>query len=99
MAEHLRIATYNCEWFNTLFDDRGRMLEDGGPSSRYQVTRSEQLAALGIVFAALDADAVMVIEAPDTNRKRSSVKALETFAAAVGIRARKAVTGFVSETE
>ncbi len=99
MAEHLRIATYNCEWFNALFDNRGRMLEDGGPSSRYHVTRRDQLAALGIVFAALDADAVMVIEAPDTNRKRSSVKALETFAAAVGIRARKGVTGFVSETE
>jgi endonuclease/exonuclease/phosphatase family metal-dependent hydrolase len=99
MAEAFRIATYNCEWFNNLFDDHGRLLSDSGPSVRYKTTRREQLDALGIVFNALDADAVMVIEAPDTNGKRSSVKALERFAATMGIRARRAVTGYRSETE
>ena len=26
----VRIATYNVEWFDGLFDDAGGMLEDGG---------------------------------------------------------------------
>jgi hypothetical protein len=95
----LRLATYNVEWFNALFDDHGRMLEDRAPSSRYKITRGEQLAALGIVFTALNADGIMIIEAPDTNGKRSTVKALETFARATGLRARKALIGYPSETE
>lgn len=99
MPEALRIATYNTEWFTYLFNDRGKLLADGAPSSRYKVTRAEQLAALGIVFTAINADAVLVVEAPDTNRKRSSVNALERFAAEVGLRTRRAVTGFPSDSE
>ena len=95
----LRLATYNVEWFNALFDDQGRLLEDAEPSSRYQVTRGQQLGALGIVFTALDADGVMVIEAPDTNGRRSTVKALERFARAYGLRTTQAVIGYASETE
>ncbi len=95
----LRIATYNVEWFNNLFDDRGRMLADTQASARYQTTRAEQLRALAIVFTALDADAVMIIEAPDTNGHRSTTRALETFALHTGLRARKAIIGFPSETE
>ena len=95
----LRLATYNVEWFNNLFDDRGRLLEDREPSSRYKTSRGEQLGALGIVFTAMDADGITIIEAPDTNGKRSTVKALETFARTYGLRARKAVIGFPSETE
>lgn len=95
----LRLATYNVEWFNNLFDDHGRLLDDNGSSARYQVTRGEQLAALGIVFTALDADGILIIEAPDTNGKRSTVKALERFAATMGLRARKALIGYPSETE
>ncbi len=95
----LRLATYNVEWFNALFDDRGRLLDDTAPSARYQITRGEQLGALGIVFTALDADGIMVIEAPDTNGKRSTARALERFAETMGLRARKALIGFPSETE
>ena len=95
----LRLATYNVEWFNALFDDNGRMLEDAAPSTRYKVSRGEQLSALGVVFNALDADGIMIIEAPDTNGRRSTVKALETFAKAAGLRAHKALIGFPSETE
>jgi endonuclease/exonuclease/phosphatase family metal-dependent hydrolase len=95
----LRLATYNVDWFNALFDDRGRMLDDREPSSRYKVTRGEQLAALGIVFTALDADAITIIEAPDTNGHRSTVRALETFAQGMGLRARKATIGYPSDTE
>ncbi|MFO7770534.1 MAG: endonuclease/exonuclease/phosphatase family protein [Roseovarius gahaiensis] len=95
----MRIATYNVEWFNALFDDCGQLLADDGLSGRHGVTRADQLAALGIVFTALDADAVMVIEAPDESSRRASVLALETFAAFAQIRARKAVIGFANDTQ
>lgn len=95
----MRIATYNVEWFTNLFDDAGGILDDGNWSARHDVTRTDQLAALGIVFSALDADAVMVIEAPDSHRRRDGCRALENFAGAVGLRARKAVMGFVNETQ
>lgn len=95
----MRIATYNVEWFNALFDDEAGLLDDDGPSARYGVTRGDQLAALGVVFSAMDADAVMVIEAPDTNRKRDTVTALEAFARVMGLRARRALMGFVNDTQ
>ena len=95
----LRLVTYNVEWFNALFDDAGRMLNDREPSTRYKTTRGEQLAALAVVFTALDADGITIIEAPDTNGHRSTVKALETFARTCGLRARKAIIGYPSETE
>ncbi len=95
----MRIATYNVEWFANLFDERGRMLADGGWSARYKVTRAEQLAALGIVFTAMNADAVMIVEAPDTNRKRSTVAMLESFAGHFGLRTRKALIGFPNSTQ
>src|SRR5690606_35910495 len=56
----LRLASYNVEWFNALFDDRGRLHEDGQPSARYGISRGEQVGALGIVFSAMDADGVMI---------------------------------------
>lgn len=95
----VRLATYNVEWFTNLFDDAGRMLDDGGWSGRQDVRRADQLAALGVVFTAIDADAVMVIEAPDSNRRRDGAAALEGFAAAVGLRARRALYGFVNDTQ
>jgi endonuclease/exonuclease/phosphatase family metal-dependent hydrolase len=95
----LRLATYNVEWFNALFDDRGRLLEDKEPSARYRISRGEQLGALGIVFTALDADGVMIIEGPDTNGRRSTVTALESFARHFNLRASRAIHGFSSETE
>lgn len=94
----MRFATYNVEWFAALFDDADRLLDDDAPSGRFQTTRGEQIAALGRVFAALDADAVLVIEAPDTNGHRSTVRALEGFAARFGLRARSGVIGFPNET-
>lgn len=95
----MRIATYNIEWFNALFDDAGNLIEDHKWSSRYNVRRIDQIIALGIVFTALDADAVMVIEAPDQNGKRSTVSALENFAARFDLRARQAVMGFENDTQ
>lgn len=95
----MRIATYNVEWFDALFDDRGRLRADDGWSARHDITRFQQTEALGIVFTALDADAVMVIEAPDSHRGRDGVRALETFAETFGLRARKAVIGFTNTTQ
>jgi hypothetical protein len=96
---HLRIASYNVEWFNSLFDRDGRMQPDLEPSARYGVTREQQLGALGVVFTALDADVVMIIEAPDTKRNRRTTEMLERFAAHFGLRARVAVMGFANETQ
>lgn len=95
----LRLATYNVEWFNALFDDDGRLIEDLSPSARYQISRAEQIGAIGIVLTALDADAIMVIEAPDTGTRRSTVRALENLARHFGLRTRSCVIGFASETE
>lgn len=95
----MRIATYNVEWFTNLFDDGGQMLDDDGWSGRQDVTRSQQIDALAQVFQALDADAVMVIEAPDSHHKRDGVAALEGFATRFGLRARKVLIGFVNHTQ
>ncbi|GGE49333.1 endonuclease/exonuclease/phosphatase family protein [Actibacterium pelagium] len=95
----MRVATYNVEWFNNLFDDNGNLLDDGEWSARYDVTRTDQLSSLGIVFTAMDADAVMIIEAPDQNGKRSTVSALENFANTMGLRANRAIVGFENHTQ
>ncbi|THH35793.1 endonuclease [Aliishimia ponticola] len=95
----MRIATYNVEWFSSLFDAAGGLLVDDEWSARYNVTRAQQIEALGIVFTALDADAVMIIEAPDNSRRSNTVAALETFAQTMGLRANKAVMGFSNDTQ
>ncbi|MDF0600159.1 endonuclease/exonuclease/phosphatase family protein [Psychromarinibacter sp. C21-152] len=95
----MRIATYNIEWFNALFDDRNGLLEDSGLSGREGVSRADQLAALGIVFTAMDADAVLVVEAPDTVRGRSTTAALEAFADRYALRTRRALLGFANQTQ
>ena len=81
MVALMRIATYNVEWFDALFDDDGGLLNDDRWSRRYDVKRSDQLAALGIVFTALNADAVMMVSKPriPTNTGPLQV-ALENFA-------------------
>ena len=44
----LRIASYNVEWFNALFDNRGRLCADNKPSARYRITRREQADSDGV---------------------------------------------------
>mmetsp|Transcript_22977 Transcript_22977/g.38739 ORF Transcript_22977/g.38739 Transcript_22977/m.38739 type:complete len:335 (+) Transcript_22977:2078-3082(+) len=95
----MRFATYNIEWMNSLFDDQGHLLEDGEWSARYDVTRAAQISALRTVFTSLDADAILIVEAPDTNKHRDSVRALEGFATSAGLRAHKAVMGFANDTQ
>jgi len=94
----MRLATYNVEWFANLFDDHDRLMVDDGWSGRQNVTRATQIEALGKVFTALDADAVLVVEAPNTGRKQDTVRALERFAATFDLRTRKALIGFANDT-
>jgi hypothetical protein len=95
----VRIATYNVEWFDALFDEDNAPVADDAPSGRQGVSRAEQLLGLGIVFTALDADAVMIVEAPDEGDGRSTVAALEAFAAQFELRARRALIGFASDSQ
>lgn len=95
----MRIATYNVEWFNTLFDNDGALINDGSWSARWDVTKAQQTAALGAVFTAMDADAVMIVEAPDTSPRRSTIKALTQFADHFGLRTTDAITGFTNDTQ
>lgn len=95
----MRIATYNVEWFSELFDNSGNLMPDTRWSGRDDVTREDQITALGIVFERLDADLIMVIEAPDQSHRRDSVVALETFAAQFGLRANKGLIGFANTTQ
>ena len=95
----MRLATWNIEWFDSLFDDAGQLLEDGEWSSRHGVTRGDQAAAIAAVMRAVDADAVMIIEAPNDSRQRDTVRALEGFARAKGLRTRRALIGFANDTQ
>ena len=95
----MRIATYNVEWFNSLFARDGTLLRDGEWSGRHNVTRAAQADALRHVFTAIDADAIMVIEAPDIHARRDGVAALEGFAKWAGLRACAGQAGFYNETQ
>ena len=95
----MRIATYNVEWMNGLFGSENELLEDDEWSARYNITRSMQINALGVVFRAMDADAIMVVEAPDSSAKRDTTEALAAFARRFDLRARDAVIGFANDTQ
>jgi hypothetical protein len=95
----MRIATYNVEWFANLFDENSKLVADDAWSGRRDVIRAQQAESLGIVFTALDADAIMIIEAPDQSPSQSTVAALEDFAAAFDLRTNRAVMGFANETQ
>ncbi|HIP23585.1 MAG TPA: endonuclease [Rhodobacteraceae bacterium] len=94
----LRIATYNVEWFNNLFGRNDVLMADDKWSSRYKVKRRDQLKAIADVMKAVNADAMMIIEAPDTGGDRNSVRALQNFAEAYGLRQSHALSGFESHT-
>lgn len=95
----MKIATYNVEWFSNLFDDDGALIDNNSWSGRQDVTKAEQAVALARVFQALNADAILIIEAPDISPHRDGRVALENFAAYAGIRARAALAGFANDTQ
>lgn len=95
----MRLVSYNVEWFDSLFDDQGQVLVDESWSSRRDVTRARQAEAIAMVLTAIDADGIMVIEAPDSSSRRSTVRALQNFAEAFDLRTRRAVIGFPNNTQ
>lgn len=95
----MRLATYNIEWMNALFDDANTLVEDTSWSARYNITKEQQIKALGVVFQAMDADAVLVIEAPDASNRRDTAAALEAFAERFKLRTRAAIIGFANDTQ
>ena len=95
----MRIATYNVEWFNRLFSNDGQLINDDSWSSRWDVTKARQTEALGTIFAKMNADAVMIIEAPDSSPNRDGETALQTFASAFGLRSNRALIGFPNDTQ
>ena len=95
----MRLATYNVEWFSNLFDDANQLLADDGQSGRHGVTRAAQIEAIAKVLVAIDADAVLVVEAPDQSNKRDTVTALEHFAASFSLRTSRAAMGFHNHTQ
>lgn len=95
----MRLATYNIEWFNSLFDAENQPLRDNEWSGRRDVTRRQQLDAIATVLRAVDADAVMVVEAPDTRGARTTEASLLAFSARYGLRLDSVLTGFINDTQ
>ncbi len=95
----MRIASYNIEWFTELFDDDNQLILDQEWSSRYRIKRVDQANAVAHVFRKMDADIILIVEAPNTDKKRSSVRAMQNFASHFGLRQSATVTGFVSHTD
>lgn len=95
----MRIATWNVEWFNSLFDDEDQPLVDQNWSGRWNIKRKAQMDAIVRVLREIDADAIMFIEAPDSHSGRSSSAALKNLARRYQLRQSEAVTGFANETQ
>ena len=68
----MRIATYNIEWFASLFDEKNQLIHDNSWSGRYDITKTQQIDAIGLVLKTVDADAFMIIEAPNSGRGQST---------------------------
>jgi len=94
----MRIATYNIEWFSGLFGRDNQLLVDDNWSRRYKVTHRQQIEAIAKVLVAVDADLMLVVEAPDSGGRRSSETALEHFAKTFRLRTRRALCGYANET-
>ncbi|TFL17672.1 endonuclease/exonuclease/phosphatase family protein [Jannaschia formosa] len=93
-----RLAAWNVEWFDRLFDDAARPDRSAG-IGRYGVSKARQLDAVAAVMRRIDADALVIVEAPDVSERRAGGAALEIFAEEAGLRTRRARLGFPNETQ
>ncbi len=87
----LTVCTYNIEWFDDHFTATNGL--KGGEDS------AKKFAAVTTVLDTIDADLIGIVEAPNTTTttgQRSTVDALENFAASAGLRTSKAMIGFPS---
>lgn len=85
----LRLMAYNIEWFTKHFDADNEMIPGSEPV----------FDAVAEVLTTVSPDLVGITEAPNTTTTtghRSTVAALENFAAAKGLRQRKAMIGYPS---
>lgn len=94
----MRLATYNIEWFANLFDRNDRLIVDDSWSGRHDVTKARQVEAIAKVLTAIDADAVLVVEAPNTGKRQNTVRALQAFAEVFDLRTSQAIMGFPNDT-
>ncbi|WP_170607066.1 endonuclease/exonuclease/phosphatase family protein [Ruegeria arenilitoris] len=94
----MRMATYNIEWFANLFDRNDKLIVDDSWSGRHDVTKIQQIEAIAKVLTAIDADAILIVEAPNTGRTQNTVRALLRFTEAFNLRTSQAVMGFPNET-
>ena len=94
----MRLATYNIEWFANLFDRDDNLVADDSWSGRRDITRVQQIEAVAKVLTAVDADAVLVVEAPNTGKTQNTVRALQRFAETFNLRTSHAVMGFANDT-
>ncbi len=98
VSDGFRFATWNVEWFDRLFRDDGTPDRSTELSARHEVTKARQLEAIATVMRAIDADALLVIEAPDDGPTRSTRIALETFAEEAELRTSRALIGYPNGT-
>lgn len=94
----MRISTYNVEWFTELFSRDNRLLLDQEWSRRYHVKRADQGNAIAAVMKRVDADLMLIVEAPNTGGGKDTKQALEGFAKHFGLRQTKVAMGFVNHT-
>ncbi len=83
-----RLMAYNIEWFTKCFEADNTLSADP--------ERVRQLDAVATVIDAIAPDLIGITEAPNTTTttgERDTVTALEAFAAAKGLRQRKAMIG------
>ena len=98
MTNSLRIAAYNVEWFAGLFDEDDQLVLDDSWSARHGVVKRRQAEAVAEVVRAVDADVMLIVEAPNDGRHQSCVTALERFADRFDLRQSKAMIGFSNGT-
>ena len=95
----MRIATYNIAWFSALFDQHDVLQRDGKWSRMHDVRRAEQADAIAKVIAAVDADLMIIVEAPNTGKTQSTSRALARFSEHYGLRQTHGLIGFESHTD
>lgn len=95
----MRIATYNIEWFEALFDKHDKLLVDNQWSRRHDVTREQQAQAIAYVLKRMDADLVFIVEAPNTGHTQNTVRALQNFARHFKLRQSVSVMGYENATD
>ena len=95
----MKIASYNIEWMNTLFDNGKIDNNNNEWSSRFGVTKQDQLNAIAKVIRIVDADAFLILEAPNEYEAGATIAALEGFAQHFGLRQTRAVIGTASGTD